>query len=70
VHYYGIGSLLITLLPTLARAQTPLPFVYPTAEFDRPFEGLLIINRLDTEAEGAGGLRVAGACTGSFLLSP
>ena len=51
MHYYGIVGLLITLLPTLARAQAPLPFVYPPAEYDRPYEGLLIVNRLNTEAD-------------------
>jgi hypothetical protein len=51
VYYYGIAGLLITLLPTLARAQTSLPFVYPPAEFDKPCEGLLLLNRVETEAD-------------------
>src|SRR5262245_5244341 len=54
VHYYSIAALLVTLLPTLARAQAALPNVYPPAEFDRPYEGHLILKRLATEEEVRG----------------
>ena len=54
MHYYGIAALLVTLLPTLARAQAALPNVYPPPEFDKPYEGYLILKRPATEEEVKG----------------
>jgi len=54
VHYYGIAAILVTLFPTLAtvaHAQKALPTVLPPEEYDRPFDGILLTQRLKTEAE-------------------
>jgi len=61
VHYYGIAALLVTLLPTLARAQAALPNVYPPPEFDKPYEGYLILKRPATEEEVKGHCHPSGA---------
>jgi hypothetical protein len=40
----------MAMMTTAASAQTALPTVLPPVEFDRPFEGVLMMQRLEDEA--------------------